>query len=416
MDDLIKKLPKLIGLILLDIFIGYLMLVFVYLIPNRWIEENARRSAAYLLEGGVYPSMQMKGALLDNWTDAECISVTFNVDSKNPFYNALNAFHKGKTDGVQRLYDTLYGTDAPLEPIDHSYLWHGFRIWLRPLLCLYELSDIRYLCFVITLILFSVLLSLLNKELGIWAVFPFFMSYLYFNFVVESVSLLFSNDISIMLLSCIGVIWAVKREKDLDILFALTGVAVAFSSMLIIPMITIGFPLIIWLLITEDKGYPVISRIFMTVRLSIDWFLGYALTLFAKIGIARSIISSSRGSSTVYRYLGATERLSSTDRVDRLRGTFDRARYISRLRWDVMVLAVIVMLFYIIILKKYSKSVLMKSIPYLIVASIPIIWVIVVAGHSHHFFTYFNFSIMLYAFLQSLCNICGRRSGTDKTI
>ena len=200
MKAAITKQFRIIGILFLTIFCGYLLLTLVYLLPNSLLADNVKKSASELLQQSVYPSIYFKGAVLDNWTDAECISVTYNTSSSNPFYNAINAFHMGETDGVQRLYDTLFHPDAVLNSVDHSYLWHGFRIWLRPLLCLYELSDIRALCFCINFVLFGVLCVFLQKLPGhLWNVLPFAAAYFYFNFAVESISLLFFTDLNIMM-------------------------------------------------------------------------------------------------------------------------------------------------------------------------------------------------------------------------
>lgn len=412
MKAAITKQFRIIGILFLTIFCGYLLLTLVYLLPNSLLADNVKKSATELLQQGVYPSIYFKGAVLDNWTDAECISVTYNTSSSNPFYNAINAFHMGETDGVQRLYDTLFHPDAVLNSVDHSYLWHGFRIWLRPLLCLYELSDIRALCFCINFVLFGVLCVFLQKLPGhLWNVLPFAAAYFYFNFAVESISLLFFTDLNIMMLSCLGILWAVSRKKDPTIIFALTGAVIAFSSMLIFPMLAIGFPLIVWLTATKDVKRSLIEKILHMIPYALYWLIGYAITSLTKILLSQTMINSNSGVNMVKLYLGSSNHLSAADRMERLRKVFNQIIYTSDLRYDCLMLSIAILLLIIIIRRKFSRHALLQGIPYLAIALLPFLWIFAVAGHSHHFWTCFNFSIMIYAVLQLLCNMCHHKEG-----
>lgn len=406
MKAVLKKPCGILGIILFNILCGYLMLALVYLLPDSLLTDHVKNSATELLQQGVSPTVFFKGAILDNWTDAECISVTYNTDGSNPFYNALNAFHKGNTDGVQRLYDTLFNPGAVLNSVDHSYLWHGFRIWLRPLLCLYELSDIRALCFTINFVLFGILCLFLYRLPGrLWNVLPFAVAYFYFNFAVESISLLFFNDLNVMMLSCLGVLWAVSRKKDPAFIFALTGSVIAFSSMLIFPMLTIGFPLVVWLTATKDSESKLILKLLHMIPYAVYWLVGYGITSITKILLSHMFIKSSAGLSMVKLYLGSTDHLSAADRMDRLHRVFNQVIYTSELKFHSLILLIVILFLIIILRKKLSGHALLQGIPYLGAALLPFLWVFAVAGHSHHFWTYFNFSIMIYAVLQLLCNI-----------
>ena len=245
----------------------------------------------------------------------------------------------------------------------------------------------------------------------LWNVLPFAAAYFYFNFAVESISLLFFTDLNIMMLSCLGILWAVSRKKDPTIIFALTGAVIAFSSMLIFPMLAIGFPLIVWLTATKDVKRSLIEKILHMIPYALYWLIGYAITSLTKILLSQTMINSNSGVNMVKLYLGSSNHLSAADRMERLRKVFNQIIYTSDLRYDCLMLTIAILLLIIIIRRKFSRHALLQGIPYLAIALLPFLWIFAVAGHSHHFWTCFNFSIMIYAVLQLLCNMCHHKEG-----
>lgn len=145
------------------ILFGYGLLVLVCIIPNSYIMKNVESSADKMNKEGIYPDIFATYTFIDNYTDADCISVTINQSTENPFYNALNGYQNyGETNGLEALYGTINEGQGVIYK-DHSYLWNGFRIWLRPLLLRYSISDIRTLVSWLNVILFVILMMIPKK-------------------------------------------------------------------------------------------------------------------------------------------------------------------------------------------------------------------------------------------------------------
>lgn len=193
----VRRLLVIAGLPLICMLIGYLMITMVYLIPDERISANAKKSADILMEQGVYPHGFTNGWFLDNFTDADCISVSINKAGTNPFSNALNAFQMAdKNDphaaSIEALHSTVYGLASHDRIGNHSYLWHVYRVWLRPMLLRYHITEIRDLLFMslnILIMLLCIYIAKIRKDM--LAAVPFLVAITFFNFQMESMSMLF---------------------------------------------------------------------------------------------------------------------------------------------------------------------------------------------------------------------------------
>lgn len=399
-----NKIMRVILVPFLCMLVGYVFLVISYCIPNRWIIENVKESAETLLEQGIFPSGFLEGWFLDNSTDADCIAVSINKSSQNIFYNAINAFHycsKENTNiaGPEGLYSTVNGySDSKL---DHSYLWHGFRIWLRFLLIKYNVTQIRYLLYFVNIIAVTFLCILLVQVgKNNWAFLPFLFSFTYFVFQVESMSLLFFNDLFVALISSIILILLYKngKEKYLPEFFSGVGSYLAFSSMLILPMLTIGFPLIVLMTLKKEHNWK--ENMTDLLQCSLSWGLGYGLTMVTKIILSITLINSSRGLNNILLYTGKGE-FSLIDRFKKVKEVFLYALSRSESEFDLFMVLIIIFVVYLL-LKRIPFQAIKNVIPILFVGLYPCIWCFICVGHSLHWWTCWNYSITLFSVLQAL--------------
>lgn len=404
----VKKVLSILIVVFGEIIIGYFLIVLTYLIPTSAIWNNVKASATILQKEGLYPDLYLEGLYLDNWTDADCISVTLNTSSSNPFYNALNAFQMRTNStednaswGTIKLVETVKGNATIVG--DHSHLWHGFRIWLRILLTKYDITDIRFLTVIINSALFVLVCLMIFR----WSTqksycVPFVIAFLYFNFILESLSLLFFNDIGVMLIGCLLVLWYSHRDKKkyLEEVFAGIGTLLAFTSMLILPLITLGYPLIIWLMMCGSE-ISFVDKMKGVVKYSLSWLCGYAITIFSKILLSVLIIHSSSGIARVFKYSGMSEAMSIKDRLYTVGEHLRNALILSEMRRDILFLLLLI-IFIIFILKRHQHFRKGDIIPYMFIAVFPLGWIFILAGHAHHGWTTFNFSVTIYAVLQML--------------
>lgn len=403
-----KKIRNIIMVPIICMIVGYLLLVLVNLIPGDWIRNEAKESAEILSQQGTYVDGIIDGWFLDNWTDADCISITINKSSSNPFYNAINAFQlggEGEYPGsIEALQSTVDGRGKYVG--DHSFLWNGFQIWLRILMVKYNISEIRMFVYLLTILLIAVVCILLSRvKNNICAFIPFLAAISFFNFQMDSLSLLFFNDICIMLIASIGVIWiyANGKRKYAEEFFAGIGALVAFSSMLIMPLITLGFPLIIYLILANEENSK--DNLLTTVKCTVSWVIGYAMTMITKVLLSILIINSETGIDRVSSHTGQGE-FSILERLSKIVEVFMRVVNRSEMERDLAIFISILLVSYVLIRKRSNFKRFGTLWPILIVALFPCVWCFVCASHAGHGWTQWNFAISIFAILQMFWEVC----------
>ncbi len=401
-----KQFLKTAGIPFAVMLAGYFLLVFVDLMPTAWIEKNVRRSSQILLKEGAYPAIFLRGTFLDNYTDADCIAIVYNKKSGNPFFNAIKAFHRG-VDGMHA--GSIEGLDSSLNGTwacegDHSYLWHGFQIWLRPLLTGFNISEIRGFHFVITILLSTIVCLLLNGiRKSNLAFLPFIVAFTFFFFQLESLCLLFYNDFLVMLIGCIALLLLIQHNKNcVEEVFPAAGSAVAFTSMLIMPLLTLGFPLIIYASVKQFNSEK--EKIRKILRCIVSWCWGYAVTMASKILLTLILLRDSGGILRLSIYGGISRHpggrnINLFQRFDRLIKVFS---LIGPIRIFLIVLLLCLCIICIFVKSKDGKC--RKTIstvwPFLVIAIFPCLWCFFFAGHAGHGWTCFNFSISVFALME----------------
>lgn len=386
--------------------VGYIMLVITCLVPGKWIKNEVRESADILSSQGTYPSGYLDGWFLDNFTDADCISIVYNMSTQNPFYNAINAFQLSDEEdtnpgSIRALRASIDGNGKKVG--DHSFLWHGFRIWLKPLMIKYNISEIRMILYFVTIFLVAlVCVTLSNIRHNMLSFVPFLAAFSFFNFQMESLSLLFFNDLFITLVAILLIsnLCYYKKEKYFEEVFVTIGAVVAFSSMLILPMITLGFPLIIALVYEKNNA----NKLGQLIKCSTSWCFGYGITMITKIFISTYFFGSKKGISSVLIYSGKGD-YAIMDRVNMLRQVMTCVITHSVIKRDLVILFLFVVVIYIIVRKRENIRNIKDLWSLIIIANYPCIWCIVCAGHAGHGWTYMNFSISLFALLEMLWGI-----------
>lgn len=404
MKNYLKALPRLVLVPILCMLAGYLMLVAVYCIPTDWLVPQIISSASVLEEQGEAPNIYLEGSILDNWTDASCISVTYNVSGNNPFYNALNAFHfipegKERITGVDFLHTTLARDSAVTQ--DHSYLWHGFRIWLRVLLIFCNIDKVRSICILIITVLLGVLCAMLARvRQSPLAFLPFLLAVTAYGLQVEALSLIFFNDLALGIVSSIAVLIAchTKHEERLNLIFCLSGSLMAFFSMLMLPLLGLGFPLIVW--VTLARETPEQQKWSRFVQYNISWGLGYALTMGTKILISVFYISSELGLERVTYYSG-NGLIGIKGRIWRVVSVFGYA-FATQLPRILAIAAVLLLAIALLCRRRTAALRLRQMLPAWAVALYPAAWCFFMYGHAEHYLTRWDYALFLFALFQAV--------------
>lgn len=347
-----------------------MLLTLVFLIPDRAIQSHREDALAYLEQEGEYPKMffESVSARLDNVTDRIMLEKTM-PESENVLISAMNP--------------------------GYARYWHGYLTILRPLLLVFDYFEIRFLGYSISALLLFWLFGLLLKYEG-WGIgMVFAAATILVRFLVVPVSLQFSSCFYIMMLFCI---WLVtKREKiisgelQLAVPFTVVGSIVNFMDFLTAPLITLGVPLALCILIRmRNEKHSWKSNVAEVFKNSCFWVLGYGLTwalkwFFATIFLQTNVFADAF-QAIFFRVEGNQEYP-----VNRIMAIGKNLFFLMGTDGIKILFPIlsITLICFIAMVWKFRKQAI-RLLPLALIACMPYVWYFVLANHSyiHGFFTY----------------------------
>jgi len=284
---------------LLCIFISLVVLflgsmVLVYSLPQDTIPQHLEESVLVLRAEGVYPSRFISGTpfLQDNYTDALMLDTTFRETSDSPLVSAVAGAHGGLAT-IVALAQTATGGRTVVT--HYPYYWSGYQVVLRPLIMLFNYTDIRRINLGALLALTSLVTYLVWRVAGRAAGVAFPLSLLVCGFMIVPWSLQYSSMTYLMLLAIAAVILSMKRaiseRRELEIFFVV-GMLAAFFDLLTAPLLTLGMPLVVALIVRSrsQSHARMTKQLLYAVAASAFWSIGYLSSWVAKTIIGQIVL------------------------------------------------------------------------------------------------------------------------------
>lgn len=452
----LKEVLKFIGLFLLLIAVYFVLLTIISMFPSKLIKENIRESADYLIEKTESEKIELsyKDVYIFQFTNALMLNTAYSIDSTSPIESFLVArknyipgvtqiIHEKtpkdlqsaakyytenskSTDAYQipELYDTVYENEL-YESFEYARYWHGYLVYLRPLLLLFNYEQIELISMIVFTILLLAVALLICKKVNPLIAFSLIFSYLAVDIHTISVSI---NEVTCFTLSLIFALYILIREnniKKVGTLFFVIGSITNFIDFLTNPILTYAIPILTYFLITQKKrNITITETIKIYFKTSILWGLGYGLTwaskwiitdLILNKGIIQNALEQAKFRANDNKY--TVEQLYKCLMVFITEKTVNVTYMVSIL---LMITQVIIScyiniknrkaqknkdeLFSIVKLKIFAMTKLRDIFPYFIGIFIPIVWYAALFNHSvvHRFFTYRNVLVIFFAFQTML--------------
>ncbi len=388
------------------IIIGYILLAISMLIPNVFLLNNVQDSAYTLNAQGDYPTLYFNGAFLENFCDADYIAVAFNQRTNNPLYNAIDAYNycydasSGANRGVQGLAMTF--SDEDLRIYEHSHGWHGYRIFLRPLLTIYSVMDIRWLltslCDISVIIICVLIYKVRNRLLDF---IPFIVAYSFFNYKLETLSIAIAINMLLMLIPCIAVLVGCMTQKEAPyfmMVMYIAGMASAYFALFDLPLLSVAFPIVMRL--AYDKN--ITDKVQNVLKMILFWGLGCALEFFPKLLIHELFMDKHSGTYAISWYLGFKHDVQIMERLTKGSDLLDQALSNSKVTTDIFVLLALLLIVICIMRKGYKRFSIHDAIAYMFIAFLPFFWIFTMIIASNIPWVVFIFSISVFSILQFL--------------
>lgn len=247
---------------------GFVMLLLVYAIPIEPILFNARASVEIFQREGVMPQAVegYRATTMDNYTDSWMLRIAFYDGDDSLLQKSLNNYYYGY--GEEQTRNVCESMIAYLDGMEgytrmsYGRYWHGYLVFLKPLLCFFSYGDIRGILKGVELALIIWLCVLLERRhLGRFApAFAVAMGCIEFHTVAMSMQYSWVFIIAMAFSVYILQRYPDQKEKlESGVLFLMIGMCTSFLDFLTYPVFTLGIPLMILLLCRneskEEKGF-----------------------------------------------------------------------------------------------------------------------------------------------------------------
>ncbi len=406
-SDILKTVFYGGGGLCLGIWGAVLLMLMVYSLPVERIKTNVMQSAKLYDFDGSYPQL-IRGyemSQLDGWTDSIML---------------LNAIYSGAEKTVEKamkVFRTEYRGEAPVTSLEYyannvsgdtynvsySRYWHGYLVILKPLLFLFNLSDIRAINMFVQIALISYILWHMGYGHFKYSC-EFIVSILMLNPVAISLSFQFSTVYYLMLLSVIYILkHNILSEKEGMFLLFNLGILTAFFDFLTYPLVTLGYPLV--LLLEKEDSWTIAVR--KVISHSLIWSIGYlgmwcGKWVIGSILLNENLFIDALGKAAVYTSMEYQEKS-----VQILQIISNNMKVINKM--PIIISCLLISIYYIRRFIRSEKVINLKQrclcfLPFILVSLIPFCWYLVAGTHSyvHYWFTYRELSVSIFALLVGI--------------
>lgn len=396
--DIIKKISSYIILFLIMVVVFSIAMIGTYLLPNERIRAHIAESKELLINQNGNPLFTdyIKGANLDVFTDLLIMNTAMNkgkTEDESVFIRAFenSRYNNEEDNSYTSLQETVENPDIHNNQ-EYSRYWHGIQTIIRPLLLFFNYEEIRYIFMLLIFVLLGISLLLINKNISFMHSMAFLVSMLAVCIFIVPMSIQYSAIFIITLLAVIIVNLLHKKQKAkfIPYLFFIIGGLTTFFDLLTAPLLTLGIPLIIEVLLRSREESLSIKKAFLEIiKLSILWAIAYGTIFFAKWVIASLIMQKDLITVAINQILFRTNG-SEEYPATKIGAIVENFTYL----YNNVLLAcgIVTIIGWIIALIKTRKNKInWKKILILLIISIyPYVWYMVFAGHStiHAFFTY----------------------------
>ena len=382
MKDILRYI-KVFSIIVVSFFV---FSVLSCLIPYKSVQKNIEKSLPEILGEGDYPKVILKGYnyIQDNFTDALILNIIVSSDSKKPVWNAMMNpydFHSPiENCGFRHLEHKINNSDSgPCTP--YGRYWFGSVAISRILLLVMTYQQIKWFLYVVSTLLLLIFAVKIVNRVGWIKSLPIFLSLLFGNLFVMQFSIQFFPVLAIALVCGIWMCGKrAKTQKEITMLLFIAGMFTAYFDLLTIPLLTLGFPLVVYLILQSDEKKSLLEIFKSIFILCLFWVIGYACAWAIKWVLVAVFADFSK--IKVFQAIQWRTTTGNYSRWDSIARNFNQIPIV----WLNTVLTTLLLL----TISFFNKKGIKWAITFVAVGLLPYIWYFVLSSHSHPhwWFTY----------------------------
>ena len=405
----LKTLAILVG----SALAGYFLLVIAFSLPTSSIQSHVSRSASSFNDAYATLAQGRRTTQLDGSTDSLMLMTAGDSFDHNPFTSSIYAYHP-TNDAKDGPYQVIADLNNPTNYQEqYSRYWHGYLLFLKPLLIVFDYSQIQIIISFIVVALIVAVAYLMSKRKLDKYIIPYVLAACLMSPATISFSMQYISIFAIANLSVITILLffdKLQKSKNFFFLFLIIGIVACFFDFLTYPIVALGFPLLIWMILAnEQKKESAKNNIKQLAIGSAAWGIGY-FGIWVEKWILGSIITGEN------LFKAAIESTSTRLSSNSLSGDVSRFEAILRsikticpkpVLFIFALIAIVLIILFILKKIKISREKAISNLWILLVGILPIAWYIALANHSsiHMFFTFRTITVLFFAIFCYIASI-----------
>ncbi len=409
-----RFMKHVIALMLGSAAVGTLLLVLVFLLPEEPILEHVAEDVSEMIR----QEEQIPESGLENyiWTKKETYTDTImvqnameKIEGKTAYEHAMWVYHNDVAEEIWEPETSLSAICAKADTSGmylHTYAryWHGYLIYLKPLLMFLSWKQVICLGILVQLALMAAVVFVVLRKWSwemavVLAAGLFFMKPLLVH-ISLTMSVCWIITLAALLFMLLRHEW-LEQKKCYPEFFLAVGIATAYFDFLTYPVVTLGFPLCMCFLMQREKSAK--EHILSFMCNCVGWGLGYGGMWAMKWVIADLTLHTGTIKDALWSIIGRTESIGGRPR-------FNGGFYVIGLNlkeYDMVLYTVAAVLVVVAALlatvaavrKAGVKYVIGQLAPFGLIFCIPFVWIILVQHHSalHARFTFRILSVAILA-------------------
>lgn len=384
--------------------IGYVLLVMVFCLPLGRMHNNVLKSAKSF--DGEYSVLvhDNLATRTDDWTDALMMLTAENGEDRNPFTASIFAYHAMRNEVPP--HALIKNLENPENGVaQYSRYWHGYLLFLKPLLMFFNYEQIQVFIMLVVIALTIAVVYMLQKKKMERFIIPYGVTVALLYPLAIMISLQFLSVFVIFNVAILYILWRsdkMLKERNSFFVFLVIGMLTCYFDFLTFPIVTLGIPLIVWLIVSNrEKAMKLSKNVLQIVIDTLGWVIGYFGIWVGKWAWG-SLVT---GQNLFKSAMEAAESRSSASAFSEEISRFSPVKeaFNVMFSWPVCVLLIIalIVLVVMLIMKKIRvhKQKMVDNLWMLLVGLAPIAWYVVFANHSesHIFFTFRTLSVLTFA-------------------
>ncbi|MCM1099918.1 MAG: hypothetical protein NC079_06540 [Clostridium sp.] len=416
-NRILTKIVNHIILLLGGTLAGVLLLWLAYCLPVEPMREHVYQSLPLLEREFEAENLiaEYPGTFMGGFTDCLMLENAIYRSDAHSLWEQILCMYRGESgtgDGWATGYslsDYLAGIPQPAE-VSYARYWHGYLVVLKPLLWLTTFPSIRLVAAWAQPLLIGLVVLVCCRRKDRFPALAFLVSvpFLYYFSLFTSLSLSICFYILTIALSAqLSLEGEIRRRGWYGEFFVLVGMATAYFDFLTYPLVTLGFPLCVYLY--YDRG-SVAKRFRNMLLYSAEWGIGYMglwmmKWILAEIFTGEKVIAD--GLKTLAARTGAVESAAGSGFAKVLWSNISPFA-----NWGFGLLAAGIAVWLCVYIVRHRRNICRESFLggglLLLVALYPFVWFFLTQNHSseHSIFTCKILALTVFAGVCAAGRIC----------